>query len=166
MFKVSPSHVSNQSFPLFWLVLLIFRVKHSHLFGSVLPIFSNQSFWFFGSDLIFTGQYFTLLNESVLVFQTFPFRVSTSYFFGSALPIFSSQSYLFRGVRPSQIFESLIHFLTRSFPFYLANFYLISLSSFYISWVWSEDVWREMSTENIFFNEGTSSEDILTSYFM
>ena len=168
-FWVSPSHFSNQSFLPFCLVLLIFRVKHSHLFGSVLPIFFKSVLLIFRVRPYFYGFVSTWhFFESVLfIFQTFLFfRVFPSYFFGSALPIFLSQSYHFRGVRPSQIFESLIHFLTQSFPFYLANFYLISLSSFYISWVWWEDVWLEMSTESIFFNEGTSLEDILTSYFM
>ena len=72
--SVSPSHFSNQSFPLskselpIFLsqsfpksVFLIFRVRLSHFFWSFLPTFASQLFSFLDLDLpIFMGQSFPL----------------------------------------------------------------------------------------------------------
>ena len=152
MLRVKPSHFSSQSFPLFQVSLshlLIFRVRPYNFFESVLLTFPSTSFL----DLILPNFFF---------WKGFGGRVFGQSFLilGSALPTLFSQSVLpvFWGdqtcpyfwVRLSILWVSSSHFSNQTFLFYLLNFYLISLSSFYSSWVWLEDVWFEVSTESVF----------------
>ena len=118
---------------------------------SDLPTFSVQSFSLFELDLtIFSSQYFPFFESVLTIFRgsLLPiFWVSPSHFFQSVLPFLG-------GVRPSHIFESNCPiFFSLLFPFYVANFDLISSSLFYSSWVSLENVWLGMLTESIFFNE-------------
>ena len=122
MFRVIPSHFSSQSFSL---VSLVF------------PTFLVQSFWLFQSDLsIFCGSVHPIFSSQSFIFlsQYLPFFSDHSF------PFWGQSSQYFR-VGPSYFFESVLRiFLSQMFPFCLADFYLISPSSFYSSWVSLEDV--------------------------
>ena len=158
IFLVSPSHFLNQFFPLF-------RSSPSHFFESDLPIFSDQCFPHFQvSPSNFSSQTFSFLLN-----QPFPlFRVSSSYFWGVSashffelvLPFFGGQIFSYSSQTFPFFWVISSHFLSQTFPFYLASFYLISSSWFYSSYGWLEDVWLEMSTESIFLNEETRLEEI------
>lgn len=89
-FRYSSSHFSNESFPLFKSVLLIFRVRTSHFLGSVLFTFrfSCQSFALFQvSPSHFPSQIFPFIRVDP---SRFPL-ISPAHFFQSHLLILFSK---------------------------------------------------------------------------
>ena len=158
IFLVSPSHFSNQFFPLF-------RFSPSHFFESDIPIFPDQCFSHFQvSHSHFSNQTFPfLLNQPFPIFRVSPsyfLGVSASHFFQLVLPFFGDQMLSYFPVRLSHFLSHFFAFFEPVLPIYLASFYLISSSSFYSSYGWLEDVWLEMSTESLFLNEETHLEEI------
>ena len=87
--QVSLSHFSSQTFPFFLVIpshfcksaLLIFGLRHSHIYGSVLPTFISQSFSFSESDLPISWVSPSHFSISILlIFQRRP-SISTDQFF-------------------------------------------------------------------------------------
>ena len=75
VFRVRRSHFLGQSFPKS--VLLIFRLRHSHFFGSLLFIFRVRPSHFFRSIFpTFSGQCFSFFSSDLLpIFFTVSFRL-------------------------------------------------------------------------------------------
>ena len=104
--------------------------------------------------------YFRVLAQTPPVFRdrTSNFSDHSFSFFESVLRIFWGRGLvlLFLRVNPSL-------FWGQTFPFHLANFDLISLSSFYSLWVWLDLTWGV--SRKCFLYQKTGLEEILTKYF-
>lgn len=122
VFRVSPSHFLARSFPRFW-------VSPCHFFSQNFPLFLVS---------------FSLFSKSTLLIflsQSFPFFGQLFQFFSSQCFAFWGQIFSFFWVGPSHCFESVLPiFSSQTFPFCLANIYLISSISFYSLRVLLEDV--------------------------
>ena len=148
--QVSLSHFSSQTFPFFLVIhfcksaLLIFGLRPSHIYGSVLPTFLSQSFSFSESDLPISWVSPSHFSKSILLIfrprsfistdQSFhPFKVSPAQFLSQAFPFFWVSPSHFES-RSSHFFGSVLTtFPSHFFSFFESDFLPIFVTvSFWI----------------------------------